>query len=656
MRRASVVLALLASLALLPACSGRCCPRYVACPPIAAAPVAAAPKPSATPAPAPAPATPPKPEPQKPAEPEKPVAKIDPVKKAVLAAVEEIREEVARVRGLAWKKKVPADMLSREELLANLEEMQKEELDEEEYAKDLKILRRVGMLSETDDPLAMMKRYLGAGIQGYYDPEKDNFFMIDGLSIEGQRPVIFHELTHALDDQYVDLHALTEKLKKDEDRMFAFKCTIEGCAEHARELYEEEHPDVAAAYSSSEKEQAEKQIEAIKDVPAFLLLPSQLHYRSGLAFVQRAVGDDFVGGMARLYADMPVSQEQVLHPDRYLAPTRDLPQKVTWSPDLALSGGKDCKCFDEDGMGELDLSLWLDFHLGATGGKLDIQGIVEGRLIATQARVAAAGWDGTRMAFLEKPGQPLALLVASVWDTEKDAKEAGEAMLEALRRQYRADEAWSFSEKDGALRAEWASPNGAGRGEVVGTKVFLVDGFDVGGIDAVLAEVRKTKFERDPKDTWDAANPPDAFRDAAWKNAALSIAWKPLGKDWTVTADEKDANAAWFQRAGAPRIRVSGQKGPFQAALATHLIKIRTRLPAGFDLLKSISDASVAGKTSGRLAWTETTPSGDVKHETLFVILESGTVVIDLEAPAAEWPVAQKALTRALKGFYVRED
>jgi hypothetical protein len=600
-------------------------------------------------------AEPPPPAPKAPGTP--PPAKVDEaVRAGVLAAVDEIREEVARVRGLAWKKKVPAEMLSREELLANLEQMIQEEHDEAEYAKDLKILRRVGMLSETDDPLAMMKRYFGAGIQGYYDPEKKNFFMVDGLSIEGQRPVIFHELTHALDDQYIDIDALTEALKKDEDRNFAFKCTIEGCAEYARVLYEGEHPEVAEAYEKGEREQAQKQVEAIKDMPAFLLLPSQLHYTLGLAFVKRAVGDDFGAAMARLYADMPVSQEQILHPDRYLSPSRDLPQKLAWSPGLAASGGEGCKVFDEDTMGELDLALWLDFHLGTSGGKLDIEGIVEGRLIAAQAKRASVGWDGTRIAFLEKPGLPLTFLVASAWDTEKDAREAGEAMVLALERQYRAKERWSLAEKDGVLRAEWKGPNGPGRAEVEGTRVFLVDGFPAEGLDAVFAEVRKTTFQRDPKDTWDPAKPLDPFRDALWSDAERGLAWRPLGKGWTVSKDEKDPAVAWLQPAGGPRIKVASKRTSLEGVLIGHVVGIRSRLPKGFDLMQAISDTTVADKPAGRLVWTEKAAGGDVRHETLFVKLARGTLVVDAEAPEAEAPAMRKALAQALEGFYAPEE
>jgi hypothetical protein len=581
----------------------------------------------------------------------------DATRAGVLAAVDEIRAEVAKVRGLAWKSHVPADLLSREQLIANIEQMTKDELDPEEYAKDVKMMRRLGMLSETEDPLEMVKRFLGVGVQGYYDPKKKHFFMIDGPSIEGQKPVIFHELVHALDDQYHDLEKRQEAVKKDSDRLFALKCTLEGCAEHARAMYEAAHPEVAKPGANDEQKQAAEQMKVMRQVPAFLVLPTLLHYKIGPAFVGRAVGDDFPGGMAKLYADMPVSEEQVLHPEKYLSPDRDLPQTITFSADLACSGGEDCRLFDDDVMGELDLSFWLDYHLGSTGGKVDFQGLAQGRMLVPQARQAASGWDGMRMAFLEKPGVPLAIVVVGAWDTPKDAQEAGEAMRLAFQRQYRTRfEGGPVAEKDGVRRADWTGANGAGRLEVRGSNVYLVDGFPAAGLDALFAEVRKTKFARDPKDTWDPAKVADPFVTAAWKDEARGVAWAASGTDWTATKDEKDASVTWLQRAGGPRVRVTTTKDGLQPALFRHLTEIRPRLPEKFDLMSAIADATVAGKSAGHLTWTEAAASGPLKHRTTFVALEAGTLVVEVEAPEADWPAAQKAHEEALKGFLVRED
>src|SRR5262249_53936354 len=147
-----------------------------------------------------------------------------------------------------WKTKVEADLITRAQLRKRLEVLMKEDFDEKKYARDLKALKRLGLLAEGQDPLEMAKSYLGEGIMAYYDPKTKKLYMVDGVSPNAQRPVILHELIHALEDQYVDLQKLQDAVKDDSDRSFATVCVIEGSAETARALYEQAHPGYAKLY------------------------------------------------------------------------------------------------------------------------------------------------------------------------------------------------------------------------------------------------------------------------------------------------------------------------------------------------------------------------------------------------------------------------
>ena len=42
-------------------------------------------------------------------------------------------------------------------------------------------------------------------VAGYFDPDAKRLYLIAGVNGEAQRPVILHELIHALEDQYYDL-------------------------------------------------------------------------------------------------------------------------------------------------------------------------------------------------------------------------------------------------------------------------------------------------------------------------------------------------------------------------------------------------------------------------------------------------------------------
>src|SRR5207248_2630345 len=45
-------------------------------------------------------------------------------------------------------------------------------------------------------------------VAGYYDPETKTFYVVQGTSRETLRPVLAHELVHALQDQHVNLDSL----------------------------------------------------------------------------------------------------------------------------------------------------------------------------------------------------------------------------------------------------------------------------------------------------------------------------------------------------------------------------------------------------------------------------------------------------------------
>ena len=171
----------------------------------------------------------------------------------VVRVVEELRTEAAKIRRLAWKHDVPADLLTRDQLKKELEAMILEDFKPDEYARDKKILQRLGLITADEDPLEMTKRFLEQGIAGFYNPKTKRLYIIDGLSVEAQRPTMLHELIHALEDQYIDLETRQKAVEKDSDALFALKCTIEGSAERARKIYEKANPEIAKL---SQREQA----------------------------------------------------------------------------------------------------------------------------------------------------------------------------------------------------------------------------------------------------------------------------------------------------------------------------------------------------------------------------------------------------------------
>ena len=103
------------------------------------------------------------------------------------------------------------------------------------------------------------------------------------------------------------------------------------------------------------------------------------------------------------YSDLPVSTEQIIHPEKYDAGEKPVELSI---PDPTEILGTGWSVIDRNVMGELFLRSYF-----------------EGGLEREVAAVAAAGWGGDEFLLLETPTWDDALIIYSVWDTEEDAIE-----------------------------------------------------------------------------------------------------------------------------------------------------------------------------------------------------------------------------------------
>ena len=577
---------------------------------------------------------------------------------AVLKVVDEIRVEAARYRGLPWKQDVPADLISRAELKTHLERMIKEELVPAEYERDVKLMRRFGLLKADEDALEMEKKFLESGILAYYDPKTKRFYMVDGISPEAQRPTILHELVHALEDQYIGLEKRQDALKDDSDGLFALKCVLEGSAEHGRSLYEKDHPEVAALMRKEQASSAagQQQMALMRTVPLCLFLPTILHYQTGPAFVGRCVALDYPGGIAKLYDDCPRTQEQVLHSSKFLGKTRDLPRKIAFGGDLAAAAGEGWKRLKEWSDGELDTILWLDYFLGGNGGRLDLALVRQGRWWSKEAQNAAEGWDGMRAVAVEKEGLPIVVGIASAWDTPQDATEAGEAILKATRLRFGEafqGGAWEAA-AEGVRQADYATPLGLGRIRISGDTVHVLDGVppESSRLATLWETVTGATIERDPGDTWTPGGAEDALAGAAWRNAEAGLGWKSPGEGWKTTADVAAPAAGAVFEKGDLSVRVRAEKG--------NLINVATQV--GRQILGATGGSAAVpeeseafGHEALRWEYEFQGPAGKIKSTVWIVPLGDWVVVVRAEALTEKWAGVQADVRAALSAFLVRD-
>ena len=91
------------------------------------------------------------------------------------------------------------------------------------------VWKRLGVIPDSVDVVGLLTKLLSEQVVGFYDPKRKTLFVVEGRSGVERETVIRHELTHALQDQYVNLDSIQNTLG-DDDRVEAAQAVFEGHA------------------------------------------------------------------------------------------------------------------------------------------------------------------------------------------------------------------------------------------------------------------------------------------------------------------------------------------------------------------------------------------------------------------------------------------
>jgi hypothetical protein len=129
----------------------------------------------------------------------------------LFALVDQLMRFSATETGLPIKSSVKRQLTSRGEVESYL----KEKFDEDEGAKRLQrgeiVLKKFGLLDHDFDLKPFLLALLKEQIEAYYDSKTKTVNLLDWISVDEQKPVLAHELTHALQDQHVDLEKWSDQ-------------------------------------------------------------------------------------------------------------------------------------------------------------------------------------------------------------------------------------------------------------------------------------------------------------------------------------------------------------------------------------------------------------------------------------------------------------
>lgn len=405
------------------------------------------------------------------------------------AKVAEILPRVAELRDREFKEDVPAGVVTPDEFVARAREDMAREFgpDGMRDVQDAYIL--LGFAEDGTDIEEKLYDLLRDQVGGFYDPAMGKFWMMTTFNKGIAADIIMaHELTHALDDQYYDLDGMLEDaLEMSSDTQFALRAVVEGSGTSLMNLYQIQgiihgwidltDPDAIAEL----QEMLAASASGLGEIPPFLVISLVLPYMEGNKFLVKSTSVLAAATLTpdpvdlnQAFVDLPVSSEQILHPEKYWGEVRDMPVEVTlpdlsalltgetWGPiwmmtllalaatlgvgfvlrrlPLAISLLASLAAFglvgdksglfsvwtlaDEDVLGELGCAV-------LTMEDIPNMGSVEGQM-ASWVTDAGSGWGGDRYALWRGPGGQRLLVWATVWDTPGDAAEF-QAAVEPLQ-------------------------------------------------------------------------------------------------------------------------------------------------------------------------------------------------------------------------------
>jgi hypothetical protein len=314
----------------------------------------------------------------------------------------ELQREIAEVGGVPFRSDVPVDFLSRTALSSYLKDVLDTEYPPERARADQRTLVALDLLAPGIDLRRMRAELLEQNVAGFYDerPGRKRLYAVsdDRSLTPANQLVLAHELRHALQDQYADVHGtLPASVGDFDDRRLAFLSLLEGDATLVMERFLLRRlpgaPESMGDLTGLAVPEA-----AMPGVPPVLQDQLVQPYFIGRDFARELLNRGGWNAIRQAWTRPPASTEQVLHPEKYFDGEAPRTPELSYTP----PGGR---AINEGVLGEMLVRTLL-----GDGGT-----------------AAAAGWGGDLFRVWDVSGRTLLVWVSS-WDSAADAREFAAAV------------------------------------------------------------------------------------------------------------------------------------------------------------------------------------------------------------------------------------
>ncbi len=270
---------------------------------------------------------------------------------------------------------------------AEVTEILRRKMDEDEGARRMQraelVLKKFGLLDRDFDLKPFLLSLLTEQVAGFYEPKTRTMNLLDWVKPEEQKPVIAHELTHALQDNRVGLEKWTspspDEMSRDErgdnlhvqtdEYATARQAVIEGQAMVAFIDYGirssgktlRDVPEMGDRLAQLGSDTSGSPI--LARAPLVLQQSLLFPYTNGVSFEQAVLQHQGVdAAFAGVLDRPPASSHEILHPDDYL---NHVPVPVLAMPDIHPLLDKQWTPYDIGVMGELDVRMLAELFGGA---------------------------------------------------------------------------------------------------------------------------------------------------------------------------------------------------------------------------------------------------------------------------------------------------
>ena len=421
--------------------------------------------------------------------------------KELFRSVDEILKFASTETLLPIHRDVKRRLTSRDEVVSYIQKHMEEDEDAQRLRRSELVLKKFGLLPRDFNLQTFLLALLREQVAGYYDPKTKTVNLLNWIDAEQQKPVLAHELTHALQDQSFGLEKWMksgvtdlEKTKQptpadieNDEATAARQAVVEGQAMAVL-------VDYMLAPTGQSLLSSPQIVEALKagmlvgtadsiqfrNAPIYLKEALTFAYRYGLDFVVELLAKQGKEkAFAGAFANPPKSTRQIMEPQTYLSGERIDPLRL---PDFTHDF-KNYERFDIGAIGEFDVAVLIDQYEGVESSKRLYPHWRGGYYYAGRPKGDASA--------------PLGLLYVSRWSTPERAAEFAAVYAQSLAKRYKraheigdgAEKAHDYTSESLTGKHSWLTEEGPVVIEVAGDTVLVTESLDQETTERVEHEV-----------------------------------------------------------------------------------------------------------------------------------------------------------------------